>query len=446
MSLKEKDHDLKLNTDVKQLSPRILPPTSKENRPQSPRTPQPQKVPSQISLANKAVSVGNLKSFDEKNLEVKLAVFQKASDYKSLLLNNEEIHEKDSSASVLFGKSYIPGVLLITNFRVVFIVGGSLSTYVDVSNDLDIISIPLCSLHKVEKIGGKTSSKENYCIEMNSKDGRIIKLLFQRKENTRGKIFNAISEELNTSQFFAFKFRLPSTSKSTMINGWEIYSEESEFKRQGAFLQNQWRISKINENFEFCDTYPRYICVPKDFDDDNLKQVSFFRSRGRLPCLTWINKNTGASITRSSQPLIGINLMNKKKKEDHDLIQAILKANPSGNLIHNKLMIVDLRPKLNADANLAFKGAGYERNYDDCDLKFMNIPNIHTMRSSFLKVIELVQSGGYDVQWFTKLEATGWLEHVRNILVASAFFVDELIGGVSILTHCRYAMLCYYLN
>lgn len=44
-----------------------------------------------------------------------------------------------------------------------------------------------------------------------------------------------------------------------------------------------WRLSKINERYELCDTYPAILAVPVNIPDEELKRVASFRSRGRIP-------------------------------------------------------------------------------------------------------------------------------------------------------------------
>jgi len=51
------------------------------------------------------------------------------------------------------------------------------------------------------------------------------------------------------------------------------------------------------------------------------------------------------SITRSSQPLVGVG---KRSRDDEKYVQTILEANPQG----HKLYIMDARPKVNAYANM----------------------------------------------------------------------------------------------
>lgn len=67
-----------------------------------------------------------------------------------------------------------------------------------------------------------------------------------------------------------------------------------------------WKISKINENYEICDSYPAVWAVPAQASDEELRSVAAFRSRGRIPVLSWIHPESQATITRCSQPLVGV--------------------------------------------------------------------------------------------------------------------------------------------
>ena len=52
---------------------------------------------------------------------------------------------------------------------------------------------------------------------------------------------------------FAFEFQ---DKYHDHLSGWRVYDAQAEFKRQG--LPNEsWRVTRINEKFELCDTYPR---------------------------------------------------------------------------------------------------------------------------------------------------------------------------------------------
>ncbi len=185
-----------------------------------------------------------------------------------------------------------------------------------------------------------------------------------------------------------------------------------------------------------CDTYPKYFMVPSDITDEEIRAVALFRSKGRIPALSWFNRETGVALTRSSQPLVGLGIRGKKFKDDYRMIEAIIQANKLNGV--EKLMIVDLRPRANAEANRLVKGAGYEKNYKNCDLRFMNIENIHVVRASFSRMMDVCMGlGGMDVAWYQKIESTNWIEHLRSILSASQYVVTVMERErVSVLTHC----------
>lgn len=137
-----------------------------------------------------------------------------------------------------------------------------------------------------------------------------------------------------------------------------------------------WRISKINENYEVCDSYPAVWAVPSQACDDDLRAVATFRSRNRIPVLSWIHSESQATITRCSQPLVGVDFFivflfsktlynefieiffflqvsGKRCREDEKYVQLIMDANAQS----HKIFIMDARPSANAIANKA-KGGG----------------------------------------------------------------------------------------
>ena len=112
-----------------------------------------------------------------------------------------------------------------------------------------------------------------------------------------------------------------------------------------------WRLTTKNNDYTLCDTYPSLLAVPANISDELLMKATKFRSRGRIPALSFLHKN-GSSITRCSQPLVGI----KKEKNEFDieLINGILNTNPTSKI----LRVLDARPLVNAIANTAI-GKGY---------------------------------------------------------------------------------------
>lgn len=44
-----------------------------------------------------------------------------------------------------------------------------------------------------------------------------------------------------------------------------------------------WTISKINSNYEVCDTYPALLVTPTSIKEDEIKRVASFRVKHRIP-------------------------------------------------------------------------------------------------------------------------------------------------------------------
>ncbi|KAI9909820.1 hypothetical protein PsorP6_010079 [Peronosclerospora sorghi] len=78
--------------------------------------------------------------------------------------------------------------------------------------------------------------------------------------------------------------------------------------------------------YDMCPTYPSVLAGPTSVSDSVLTVASKFRSKGRIPVLSWRDRDTGAVICRSSQPLVGLD--QKQCDMDVCLIQAIAAANP----------------------------------------------------------------------------------------------------------------------
>jgi hypothetical protein len=82
------------------------------------------------------------------------------------------------------------------------------------------------------------------------------------------------------------------------------YPQVEQYERVGLH-QNGFRITRLNHGYELCDTYPKLLVVPASISDAILRSASNFRSRNRLPAVTWRHPATGAVLARCSQPLAG---------------------------------------------------------------------------------------------------------------------------------------------
>ncbi|KAJ8795482.1 hypothetical protein J1605_018263 [Eschrichtius robustus] len=176
------------------------------------------------------------------------------------------------------------------------------------------------------------------------------------------------------------------------VDGWMVYNPVEEYRRQGL-PNHHWRITFINKCYELCDTYPALLVVPYRASDDDLRRVATFRSRNRIPVLSWIHPENKTVIVRCSQPLVGMS--GKRNKDDEKYLDVIRETNRQ----INKLTIYDARPNVNAVANKA-TGGGYESDdaYHSAELFFLDIHNIHVMRESLKKVKDiLVLTGAIQV-------------------------------------------------
>ncbi|XP_051882755.1 myotubularin-related protein 2 isoform X5 [Pristis pectinata] len=317
----------------------------------------------------------------------------------------------------------VRGTLTVTNYRLYF-----------KSLERDppfVLDVPLGVISRVEKIGGASSRGENsYGLEIFCKDIRTIRFAHKQEGHTRRSIFENLMKYAfptsNNLPLFAFDYK-----EVFPGDGWKVYDPIAEYKRMG--LPNEsWKLSRINENYELCDTYPAILVVPENVPEDELKKVAAFRSRGRLPVISWIHPESQATITRCSQPLVGMS--GKRSKDDEKFLQIIMDSNAQS----HKIFIFDARPSVNAVANKA-KGGGYESEdaYQNAELVFLDIHNIHVMRESLRKLKEIVYPNIEESHWLSNLESTHWLEHIKLILAGALRIADKVESGkTSVVVHC----------
>ncbi|KAI9699619.1 MAG: hypothetical protein M1820_007119 [Bogoriella megaspora] len=123
-------------------------------------------------------------------------------------------------------------------------------------------------------------------------------------------------------KLYAFTYRAQGPEKA--INGWDIYDAKREYKRQGISEKNAdtgWRISTINTAYQYSPTYPALLPVPASISDNVLNYAGRYRSRVRIPVLTYLHPVNNCSITRSSQPLVGVR--QNRSVQDEKLVAAI---------------------------------------------------------------------------------------------------------------------------
>ncbi|XP_068389078.1 myotubularin-related protein 1 isoform X1 [Eschrichtius robustus] len=316
----------------------------------------------------------------------------------------------------------VSGTLTVTDFKMYF---------KNVERDPHfVLDVPLGVISRVEKIGAQSHGDNSCGIEIMCKDMRNLRLAYKQEEQSKLGIFENLNKHAfplsNGQTLFAFNYK-----EKFPVNGWKVYDPVSEYKRQG--LPNEsWKISKVNSNYELCDTYPAIIVVPTSVKDDDLSKVAAFRAKGRIPVLSWIHPESQATITRCSQPLVGPN--DKRCKEDEKYLQTIMDANAQA----HKLIIFDARQNKVASTNKA-KGGGYESEsaYPNAELVFLEIHNIHVMRESLRKLKEIAYPAIDEARWLSNVDGTHWLEYIRMLLAGAVRIADKIESGkTSVVVHC----------
>lgn len=247
-----------------------------------------------------------------------------------------------------------------------------------------------------------------------------------------------------------------------------------------------------NECLQFSPTYPALIPVPSSISDNTLNYAGRYRSRQRIPALTYLHPVNNCSITRSSQPLVGVR--QNRSIQDEKLLAAIFSTSrterPLANLLKSTLdreasdsshdsgsttdldlsnaeeiedemlaaaraahpeeraiygaqqqnLIVDARPTVNAFAMQAV-GLGSENmdNYKFATKAYLGIDNIHVMRDSLNKVIDALKET--DVTPLgpnrDQLARSGWLKHIGGILEGARLIARQVgLQHSHVLIHC----------
>ena len=91
---------------------------------------------------------------------------------------------------------------------------------------------------------------------------------------------------------------------------------------------------------QLCPTYSALLVLPVGIPASAVVGSAKFRSRGRLPALSYRHTN-GACLCRCSQPLSGV--QSKRSTDDELLLEAVRQTVPGDGAA--QLFIVDTRPK-----------------------------------------------------------------------------------------------------
>ncbi|NP_001372164.1 phosphatidylinositol-3,5-bisphosphate 3-phosphatase MTMR6 isoform 7 [Homo sapiens] len=281
----------------------------------------------------------------------------------------------------------------------------------------------------VEKLALTTSGCP---LVIQCKNFRTVHFIVPRERDCHD-IYNSLlqlSKQAKYEDLYAFSYN-PKQNDSERLQGWQLIDLAEEYKRMGV-PNSHWQLSDANRDYKICETYPRELYVPRIASKPIIVGSSKFRSKGRFPVLSYYHQDKEAAICRCSQPLSGFSA---RCLEDEHLLQAISKANP----VNRYMYVMDTRPKLNAMANRA-AGKGYENedNYSNIRFQFVGIENIHVMRSSLQKLLEVNGTKGLSVNdFYSGLESSGWLRHIKAVMDAAIFLAKAItVENASVLVHC----------
>ncbi|XP_075219113.1 phosphatidylinositol-3,5-bisphosphate 3-phosphatase MTMR4 isoform X3 [Lycorma delicatula] len=329
------------------------------------------------------------------------------------------------------------GVLALSNYRL----------YLQL-NDKDIYyNIPLGLVDHVEV-------RDLVYLHITCKDARTCRCSFASSElclDWLRRIVKAITPPKNKDEVFAFAYfawageelgeemslRLGKDSYSSAEQTFQSEVERLKFDVQ---IGGVWRISSVNVDHKLCATYPRYLLTPASISDRILESAARFRTSRRVPAVVWRHRGNGAVIARCSQPEVG--WLGWRSSEDEELLKAITDActqsNPSDNKTEQKLLIMDARSYTTAVANRA-RGGGCEcpEYYPNCEIKFMNLANIHSIRKSFNALQALCAMPPDQAGWYSTLESTKWLHNMSGLLHAAVTVVTAVEEQARpVLVHC----------
>ncbi|XP_069617545.1 phosphatidylinositol-3,5-bisphosphate 3-phosphatase MTMR4 isoform X1 [Ranitomeya imitator] len=342
-----------------------------------------------------------------------------------------------------------------------------------------VINVPLRMIETVE-------SRDMFQLQIICKDSKVVRChfsTFKQCQEWLKRLSRASARPTKQEDLFAFAYHAWCQGICTDDEDHHIHlcrpgdhvkdRFQMELLRMGFDMQNAWRVSDINHNYKLCASYPQKLLVPVWITDKELENVSSFRSWKRIPVVVYRHTRTGAVIARCSQP--EISWWGWRNADDEYLVTSIAKAcalNPGGRAATanfskssndgnengdtdfdssltacpgiegsgapQKLLILDARSYTAAVANRA-KGGGCEceEYYPNCEVAFMGMANIHSIRNSFQYLRAVCNQVPDPGNWLSALESTKWLQHLSVMLKAATVVANAVDREERpVLVHC----------
>ncbi|XP_075052713.1 phosphatidylinositol-3,5-bisphosphate 3-phosphatase MTMR4 isoform X2 [Mixophyes fleayi] len=343
-----------------------------------------------------------------------------------------------------------------------------------------VINVPLRMIETVE-------SRDMFQLQIICKDSKVVRChfsTFKQCQEWLKRLSRATVRPTKQEDLFAFAYHAWCQGVCTDEEEHHVHlcrpgdhvkdRFQMELQRMGFDMQNAWRVSEINNNYKLCPSYPQKLLVPVWITDKELENVATFRSWKRIPVVVYRHTRTGAVIARCSQP--EISWWGWRNADDEYLVTSIAKAcalNPGGRTANvnfsnkstsegnentdtdfdssltacpgiegsgapQKLLILDARSYTAAVANRA-KGGGCEceEYYPNCEVAFMGMANIHSIRNSFQYLRAVCNQVPDPGNWLSALESTKWLQHLSVMLKAATVVANAVDREERpVLVHC----------
>ena len=355
-----------------------------------------------------------------------------------------------------------PGTLYLTTFRVLFVPSADVRGEPVHTEDMPLAGIHRLS-HKHKHLSAVSAALD--VLKLRALDGgHVLRVVFGdghlEQAALDGRYAQRQNEQRDSAAAFADAVRRKVSGlvigsdvsfahhyrgdQRVAADRWLGYDAKTELIRLGVDRSRCWLLSSANKDWALSATYPALLAFPRLASSATVRSAAEFRSKGRLPTLSWLEPTTYAAIQRSAQPLVG--LLGATSPSDNRLLEMVAMANVHANTLH----IVDARPYSNATAN-----RGHGGGFEDCSkmarstaqglpcwkttISFADIANIHVVRASLEQVHRLYRSGQGEQaggRWLSKLEGTGWIDHLSRILHAASDVAERVSSGQSCLIHC----------
>jgi hypothetical protein len=208
------------------------------------------------------------------------------------------------------------GHILLTDYRIIFqnihkasVRKNANFTRYNIPRFFDKMSVPLASITSVVLKPEPTSLLQKIYIKIRTKDHRKLRLIFLKNGTTYDmakmfyqKIVSLCFASRNIERsMFAYKYK--ELFRETQTWSWSDVLRD--YARLGLVKNPEWKIieNSGHVNDQLCETYPSYLVLPVEMTTEDIKKCTAFRSKQRLPTVTYVHKQTQACLTRSSQTL-----------------------------------------------------------------------------------------------------------------------------------------------